>query len=85
VKLVALLSRHDQRTSEPGRQRGEIVTLPSGSLRMRVYAGVDPLSGKRRYLTETVPAGPGALAAAKQVRTRPIGQIDEQRNPTYAA
>lgn len=34
------------------RQRGEIETLPSGSLRVKVYAGVDPISGKRHYLTE---------------------------------
>ena len=66
-----------------GRQRGEIVTLPSGSLRVRVNAGVDPLSGKRLYLTETVPAGPKALVEAKKVRTRLIGQIDEQRNPPH--
>ena len=68
-----------------GRQRGEIVTLPSGSLRVRVYAGVDPLSGKRLYLTETVAAGPKALADAKKVRNRLIGQIDEQRNPRTRA
>ena len=32
------------------RQRGEIETLASGSLRVKVYAGVDPLSGRRLYL-----------------------------------
>ncbi len=37
------------------RQRGSIERLPSGSLRVRVYAGVDPLTGKRNYLTELVP------------------------------
>jgi integrase len=52
---------------------------------MKVYAGVDPLSGKRLYLTETVPAGLRALAEAKKVRTRLIGQIDEQRNPRTRA
>lgn len=35
------------------RPRGEIETLSSGSLRVKVYAGIDPLSGKRHYLTET--------------------------------
>lgn len=69
----------------PERQRGEIETLVSGSLRVKVYAGVDPLSGKRHYLTETIPAGPRALAEAKKVRTRLIGQIDEQRNPRTRA
>lgn len=68
-----------------GRQRGEIETLSSGSLRIKVYAGIDPLSGKRHYLTETVPAGPRALAEAKKARTRLIGQVDEQRNPRTRA
>jgi hypothetical protein len=36
------------------RQRGEIETLPSGSLRVKVYAGVDPVTRNRRYLTETI-------------------------------
>jgi hypothetical protein len=30
------------------RRRGEIETLPSGSLRVRVYAGVDALSSRRK-------------------------------------
>src|SRR4051794_1840011 len=34
------------------RQRGEIEPLPSGSFRVRVYAGIDPISRKRHYLTE---------------------------------
>jgi hypothetical protein len=50
------------------RQRGEIEKLPSGSLRVRVYAGLDALSGKRNYLVETVPAGPKAAAEAEKVR-----------------
>jgi hypothetical protein len=41
-------------TGKPeGRKRGEIETLPSGALRAKVYAGIDPLTGKRIYLTET--------------------------------
>jgi integrase len=46
------------------RQRGEIETLPSGSLRVRVYAGVDPISGKRHHLTEVIPAGKDAAKLA---------------------
>lgn len=67
------------------RQRGEIETLSSGSLRVKVYAGIDPLSGMRHYLTETIPAGPRAVAEAKKARTRLVGQIDEQRNPRTRA
>jgi len=65
------------------RQRGEIETLASGSLRVKVYAGIDPLSGKRLYLTETVPAGPRTLAEAKKVRT---GRADRRaaQPPTRA-
>lgn len=52
---------------------------------MRVYAGVDPLSGKRHYLTETVPPGPQAATEAEKVRTRLLAQVDEQRNARTGA
>jgi hypothetical protein len=32
--------------------------LPSGSLRVRVTAGRDPVTKQRHYLTEVIPAGP---------------------------
>ncbi len=64
--------------------RGEVERLPSGSLRVRVYAGVDPGSGKRRYLTETVPAGPAADREAEAVRTRLLDEVDALRNPRVA-
>ena len=67
------------------RARGEIETLPSGSLRVRVYAGTDALSGKRNYLIETVPAGPKATAEAEKLRTRLVNQVDEQRSPRTKA
>lgn len=67
------------------RQRGEIMKLPSGSLRVRVYAGVDPLTGKRHYLTETVPAGRNAQREAEKVRTRFLNEVDEKRNPRTRA
>ncbi|QJY45110.1 tyrosine-type recombinase/integrase [Pseudonocardia broussonetiae] len=67
------------------RQRGEIEKLPSGSLRVRVYAGVDALSGKRNYLIETVAAGPKATAEAEKVRRRLVHQVDERRNPRTKA
>jgi hypothetical protein len=37
------------------RSRGSIETLPSGSLAVRVYAGVDPVTDTRLYLEETIP------------------------------
>ncbi|MGB8255379.1 MAG: tyrosine-type recombinase/integrase [Pseudonocardiaceae bacterium] len=52
---------------------------------MKVYAGNDPLSGRRYYLSETIPAGPQAAAEAEKARTRLLNQVDEQRNPRTKA
>ncbi|KAA1011549.1 tyrosine-type recombinase/integrase [Pseudonocardia sp. EV170527-09] len=74
--------------SQPARRkrhRGEVEVLPSGSFRVRVYAGVDPLSGKRHYLRETVPAGPNAAKEAEKTRTRLLAEVDERRNPRTSA
>ena len=59
------------------RTRGEIVKLPSGSLRVKVYAGIDPVTKKRYYLDEVVPAGPKAAAEAEKLRTKFLNQVDE--------
>jgi LacI family transcriptional regulator, xylobiose transport system transcriptional regulator len=72
------------------RGRGEIETLPSGSLRVRVYAGMDPQTRKRRYLVETVPAGPGAQQRAEEVRARLLTEVQQhtglsRRTPVGAA
>ncbi|MFI9530741.1 LacI family DNA-binding transcriptional regulator [Micromonospora rosaria] len=61
------------------RARGEIERLPSGSLRVRVYAGIDPVSRRRRYLTETVPAGPRATEEAEAVRARLLDAVAGNR------
>lgn len=66
-------------------QRGNIEPLPSGAVRVRVYAGVDSLTGRQHYLKETVPAGPDAMAEAEKVRTRLLNQVDEGRNPRTKA
>ncbi|GAA1335383.1 tyrosine-type recombinase/integrase [Saccharothrix algeriensis] len=68
------------------RQRGEILPLPSGSLKVRVYAGIDPLTGKRNYLTHTVPhTAPNPEREAERVRTRLLNQVDERRAPRTKA
>lgn len=67
------------------RTRGAIEKLPSGSLRVKVYAGYNPVSGKRHYLDEVVPAGPRAAAEAEKVRTRLLHEVDERRNPKTRA
>jgi hypothetical protein len=40
----------------PRRQRGTVDELPSGALRVRVYAGADPVTGRRHDLVEVIPA-----------------------------
>jgi integrase len=70
------------------RQRGLIDRLPSGSLRVRVYAGIDPVTRKRHYLSETVPPASTereTLREAERVRTRLVNQVDERRNPRTRA
>ncbi len=63
------------------RQRGSIEELPSGGLRVSVYAGTDPLTGRRHYLRESIPAGPSAHAEAQKAMRRLANQVDERRNP----
>ncbi|WP_416902712.1 hypothetical protein [Micromonospora echinospora] len=44
-----------------------------------------PLTGKRHYLTETVPAGRNAQREAEKVRTRFLNEVDEKRSPRTRA
>ncbi len=44
-------------------------------LRVRVYAGLDPLTGKRHTLVEAVPAGPRAWRDAEAVRRRLVTAV----------
>ncbi|MCK2238089.1 tyrosine-type recombinase/integrase [Crossiella sp. S99.2] len=67
------------------RQRGSIDTLPSGALRVRVYAGVDPVTKGRHDLIEIIPAGPKAADLAEKARTRLLAEVDERRNPRTSA
>ncbi|MCG8917380.1 hypothetical protein L6E12_16465 [Actinokineospora sp. PR83] len=68
------------------RQRGTIQALPSGALRARVYSGVDPLSGKRVYLTETIgPNHPQQQKEAERALTRLLSRVDEKRAPRTRA
>jgi integrase len=67
------------------RSRGSIGVLPSGALRVRVFAGYDPVSKKRNYLVETVPAGPEAEKEAEKVRIRLVNEVNERRNPRTKA
>ena len=63
------------------RARGAIDELPSGMYRVRVYAGVDPLTGKRHDLIELA----RTKREAERLRTKLLSQVDEQRNPRTRA
>ncbi|CAA9416407.1 MAG: integrase family protein [uncultured Pseudonocardia sp.] len=67
------------------RARGNIETLRSGALRVRVYAGEDPVTGKRHNLIEVIPPGPKAWREAEAARARLLQQIAERRNPRTSA
>lgn len=71
--------------AKSARTRGEIETLPSGNIRVKVYAGIDPVTRKKHFLTEIVKAGPQAKKTAERVRTKLLAQVDERRNPRTSA
>ncbi len=53
-----------------------------GSLQVRVYAGQDPVTGRDRYLTETVKGTDRAAhRRAEKVMTRLLADVDKQRAP----
>lgn len=59
--------------------------LPSGALRIRVYAGVDPVTRRRHDLIEIIPAGPGAERRAEDARVRLLAEVQQRRNPRTSA
>jgi hypothetical protein len=52
---------------------------------VKVYAGTDPVSGKRHDLTEIIKPRPKAEREAQKALTRLLNQLDEQRNPRTRA
>lgn len=68
-----------------GRRRGS-VRARGGSLQVRVYAGQDPVTGRDRYLTESVKGTDrAAQRRADKVMTRLQADLDKQRAPETAA
>ena len=47
--------------------KGHIQQLPSGSFRVKVYAGTDPVTGKARLLRQTCPDEAAAHAALSRM------------------
>ncbi|TCC64747.1 GntR family transcriptional regulator [Kribbella pittospori] len=64
------------------RARGSVEELPSGALRVVVYAGIDPVTKRRHYLRETIAANtPKAAEEAERAIRRLQSQVDERRQP----
>jgi hypothetical protein len=70
---------------EAPEEPGNVEQLPSGALRVRIYAGIDPVTRKRHVPSQVVPAGPNAAAEAEKARARLLNQVDERRHPRTAA
>jgi hypothetical protein len=69
-------------SSENSRVRGS-VRARGNSLQVRVYAGVDPVTGKPTYLTETIKGtDKAAHRLANKAMTKLQARVDEQRSPS---
>ena len=62
--------------------RGHIEKLPSGSFRVHVYAGIDPVTGKQRRLKRTCPDEAAAAAALGQLLSQADGDRFSDREAT---
>jgi integrase len=60
------------------RRRGHIQLRSNGTFRAYVFAGRDPITKKKRYLSETVQT----YDQAEKALTRLLGQVDPERSPT---
>ncbi|WP_207223704.1 tyrosine-type recombinase/integrase [Pseudonocardia sediminis] len=66
------------------RRRGSISWLQSGSARVKVYGGVDQITGQKLWLRQTVAARETraeTAAEAERVLTRLLNRVDEHRSP----
>ncbi|MFN8078904.1 MAG: tyrosine-type recombinase/integrase [Kineosporiaceae bacterium] len=60
---------------------GSIERLKGGSFRVSVYAGKDPITGRKRYLKESHPS----LELATAAKERPLVQVEADTVPDRAA
>ena len=63
--------------------KGHIERLPSGSLRVKVYAGKDPVTGKERLLRETCPDETSAAIALGRLLQEAEGHSSPERDATF--
>lgn len=59
--------------------------MASGALRVRVFAGRDPVTNRDHYVSRTVPPGKNAAREAERVRVRLLSQVDDGRSPRTTA
>jgi integrase len=59
--------------------QGSVTRLPSGSLRVKVYAGLHPVTGRPRYIGETIADGPKAREQAEEACRRLLSQVRRGR------
>ncbi|HEY0638567.1 MAG TPA: hypothetical protein VGD67_13035 [Pseudonocardiaceae bacterium] len=67
------------------RPQGNIEALRSGSLRVRVYAGTDVVTGRNLYLRALVKPGPRQAERAEKARRDLLRQVDEGRHERTSA
>ena len=63
--------------------KGHIQCLPSGSFRVKVYAGTDPVTGKDRLLRETCPDEVTATAALARLLKEAQGHQAPNRDAAF--
>lgn len=83
--VADIFSRMPRVNRRANRQRGSIDQLASGALRVRVYAGIDPVTKRRHDLVEIIPPGPKAHVQAEAARVRLANEVYERRNPRTSA
>jgi integrase len=80
VSVIGYAADVGRTSTKTRRARGHI-RRRGGSFQVLVYAGVDPLTGKDHYLTEST----RDEGQAQKILTRLLAQVDEQRNPRTKA
>jgi integrase len=63
--------------------KGHIERLPSGSYRVKVYAGTDPVTGRERRLRETCPDETSAAAALGRLLREAEGHVAPERDALF--
>lgn len=75
ARVVKSLSRAPVRRGA----QGSVTRLPSGSLRVKIYAGPHPVTGRPQYIGETVAAGPLAREQTEEACRRLLGEVRRGR------